>query len=146
MLAFPHVLVAHTYLTHTLSYGNLVAQKSKETRDNFFLTMATVEMTWTFQEQGWQQNQWLHEGTSTTSSAIWGTQSLFSKDSNNDLIGMWYCDSSCLASLFPALFLKAGSIRPSTSAVSRSMSFLFISVRIRFHCSQLKALMVTLRT
>lgn len=131
-------------LTH-YHMGTSGTEKQRDKRQ-FFLTMATVEMTCTFQEQWWQQNQWLHEGASGTRSAIWDTQSLFSRDSSNHLAGMLCCDSSCLASLCSCTFSKAGSIQPSTNAVNRSISFLFISARVRFYCSQLRALMVTLRT
>lgn len=55
VLAFPHVLAAHTYLTHTIIWEQ-VAQKSRETRDNSF---------W-----GWPQWRWHVLSKSSDSSRI----------------------------------------------------------------------------
>ena len=121
-------------------------QKSRERE--FFLTKAIVkgEGNIPFQEQWWQQNQWWHELASTTSRAVWGIESLFSRESSNGLAGMMCHGSSCSHSLCSCTFSQGGSIQPSTNAVSHSISFQLKSARVSFHHSQLKRLRDTLRS
>lgn len=135
----------HLSCTRTYHMETSSIEKQRDKRE-FFLMTAIVEVTCTFQEQWRQQSQWWHEVVSATSSAIWGIQSLFNRDSSNDLTAILCYGSSCLVSLCSCTFSKAGSIQPSTNVVSHSMSFLLNSTRLSFHCSQLRSLMDTLRT
>lgn len=124
---FPTCPGSHTYLTHTLSYGNLVAQKSKETRDNFF---------WQWPQWRWHVLSKSSEGSRTSGCMKGPVQPVVQSEAPSHcsaetaiMISLACCTVTLAAyPLFPELFLKAGSIQPSTNAVSRLMSFLFISV------------------